>query len=485
VIVCKVCGTENEQGAAFCGSCGAFLEWNGAVEEAGAPSGDAPTETVPLSPVPPARPVGASATAASAEAATVAAAAAGPVPAGAIVCPACGTANDPDRTFCRRCATELAPVSAAPAPVPQPRARSGPPMALLGGAAAVVLLVALGALVLLQGRSPTDSATSAPSASGGVALSPTAGTPSGSPAVASASGGSPSPQPSGSSPASPSTAPSPTPQPADLTGEIVFAATKNGNSDVWVWNATDGTRHRLVGGAGDQSDPSWTWDRTAVVYLTAKGLRIVNADGSVPPASDFTHHAADRHAAWAPNGKVIAFASTVGHGQGDTGGDLNIFTRTVGNSPVTRRLTDDPSDDWDPNWSPDGSTIAFATRRTGDAHLFLMRADGSNQRELDLGPGIYDDPSFSPDGQWLAFTRRDAAGALKTLYVVHPDGTGMRRVTNVTVNESDPTWSPDSRLIAVARGGTGSPIAVVDLATGADVASLGINGARNQQPDWR
>jgi Tol biopolymer transport system component len=61
----------------------------------------------------------------------------------------------------------------------------------------------------------------------------------------------------------------------------------------------------------------------------------------------------------------------------------------------------------------------------------------------------------------------------------------MRRLTNVNVNQSDPTWSPDSKLIAVARGGTGSPIVIVDVATGEDLVQLGVNGAANRWPDWR
>jgi len=482
VVVCKVCGTENEQGAAFCGSCGSFLEWNGEPAVDDAPTAPAPTAAAPLAAVPTTSP-------SSSQTGSVASPPPDPGTGALLVCPACGTANEPSRTFCKRCATELAPPPAEP-PAPLPAGRSGPPLALLGGAAAVIVLVLLGGAFLLSRGSPSDSATEAPSTSADVspgASGLVAGSPSAIPPATGSPASSPSASPASSAIPPPATPPpSPTPTPATaLTGQIVFTADKNGNANVWVWNTADQSQHKLVGGSGSQSDTSWAWDLSAVVYRTADGLRIINADGSAPAVPDLTHHGADLNPAWSADGKLIAFASTRSHGQGPLNGSLDIYTRPVADNTVTHRLTNDPADDWDPNWSPDGSTIAFASRRTGDGHLFLMNADGSNQREIDLGPGIYDDPSFSPDGQWLAFTRRQKAGALKELYVVHPDGTGMRRLTNVNVNQSDPTWSPDSKLIAVARGGTGSPIVIVDVATGEDLVQLGVNGAANRWPDWR
>src|SRR5689334_10585394 len=46
------------------------------------------------------------------------------------------------------------------------------------------------------------------------------------------------------------------------------------------------------------------------------------------------------------------------------------------------QLTEDPAEDFDPVWSPDGTQIAFRSHRDGNEEVYLMNADGSNQRNL-------------------------------------------------------------------------------------------------------
>jgi Tol biopolymer transport system component len=322
---------------------------------------------------------------------------------------------------------------------------------------AVVGLVAV-ALLLSRGTPPTSGAATA--------------SPSGPGPVATASG----------AVVAPSEAPAVSPAPSVPTGEIVFAGDRNGDRDLYVWDAATGQVRLLLKMAGNQTDPSWSPDRSKVVYRDTKaGLRIINADGTPASPPDFTHHAQDLHPAWSPDGSTIVFATNRSPLT-----SLDIYSRPADDNQVQiTSLANSKADDWDPQWSPDGTTIVFASRRQGDAHLFLMNADGSSERLVDLGPGIYDDPTISPDGQWLAFTRRDNAKANKALYIARIDGSDMRRMTNVDVNEHDVSWSPDGRYLAVVRGDQGSRIIVLEVATGAEVTSFGIDGGRALVPDWR
>jgi Tol biopolymer transport system component len=68
------------------------------------------------------------------------------------------------------------------------------------------------------------------------------------------------------------------------------------------------------------------------------------------------------------------------------------------------RLTIDPSNGMYPTWSPDGSRIAFMSWRTGATELWVMNADGSDQRRLtETAWGDAIDPRWSPDGKRIAF----------------------------------------------------------------------------------
>jgi Tol biopolymer transport system component len=60
-----------------------------------------------------------------------------------------------------------------------------------------------------------------------------------------------------------------------------------------------------------------------------------------------------------------------------------------------RRLTDNPAQDFDSTWSPDGSLIAFTSYRTGNYEIWVMNADGSGQRNLTNHSAYDQEPCWS------------------------------------------------------------------------------------------
>jgi len=115
-------------------------------------------------------------------------------------------------------------------------------------------------------------------------------------------------------------------------------------------------------------------------------------------------------------------------------------------------LTNHASDDTRPDWSPDGTLIAFQSNRHGNPEIYVMHADGSdgtNPRRLTVSPGPDAAPDWSPDGLRIAFQSSRNGNA--EIYVMNADGTLPTRLTNFAGADAKPSWSPNGKMIAFHR----------------------------------
>jgi Tol biopolymer transport system component len=107
-----------------------------------------------------------------------------------------------------------------------------------------------------------------------------------------------------------------------------------------------------------------------------------------------------------------------------------------------QRLTDHAGSDTAPAWSPDGHWIAFQTEGDEDFTIYVMRADGSDLRQVtDSSPARA--PVWSADGQWIMFGVSN-----NRIWRVRPDGSDLQPLTDPTGRQVSPAWSPDGRWIA-------------------------------------
>lgn len=114
---------------------------------------------------------------------------------------------------------------------------------------------------------------------------------------------------------------------------------------------------------------------------------------------------------------------------------------------VPVRLTDDATVDTHPALSPDGSSVAFVSERTGSKDIFVIGVDGRGLRQVTSGPAADDSPSWSPDGGRLVFssTGEDPAGDIYTLPV---SGGAPTRLTADPAADTQPAWAPTGSRIA-------------------------------------
>ena len=159
----------------------------------------------------------------------------------------------------------------------------------------------------------------------------------------------------------------------------------------------------------------------------------------------------DYNPVWSPDGASIVFTS-------DRAGSADLF-RVKPDGSELERLTNDPAYDDQAAFSPDAEQLVFvSTRGGGTADLWTMDLATRRAKPLTAGPAGDFRPSWSPDGKWIAFSS-DRESTLPfafgrwerlqvvDLYIIRPDGSGLKRITEHGHFCGSPKWTSDSRHV--------------------------------------
>ena len=178
--------------------------------------------------------------------------------------------------------------------------------------------------------------------------------------------------------------------------------------------------------------PVWSPDDTMIAFCVQPSLSIksqiftMNADGSSVTNISGTDHRSDCYPDWSPDGTRIAFEA-----------NGNVITMNVDGSGRTVVCPG-----YRPSWSPDGQMIAFERGHYYDRRIFVADADGSNVEQLTgSSRPIEQQAAFSPDGTMVAFTRRKYPDYVDIFTVTLAD-LSITRVTETQLAEFAPTWQP-------------------------------------------
>jgi len=165
--------------------------------------------------------------------------------------------------------------------------------------------------------------------------------------------------------------------------QIAFMSDRSGAEELWVIPSTGGTATPITTDVNFCASPAWSPDGGEIAFVRRGFLDprytqiyTIPPSGGIPER--ITAAATDHtHPAWSPDGSLMAFDA-----DGTVASQDTLDTRDIDNVDIwaipsrgpgiAHRITNDPADDREPAWSPDGSLIAFSSDRSGSWDIWVI-----------------------------------------------------------------------------------------------------------------
>ena len=277
--------------------------------------------------------------------------------------------------------------------------------------------------------------------------------------------------------------------------QIAFTSIRDRNLEIYVMDADGNNQIRLTNHPEHDYQPSWSPDGGRIAFVserTGGNKQIYVMDSNGKNVKRLTNGAFDRHPAWSPDGQTIAY-----HGYEDEewveDEEVNFKIYLIAPDGTNRRKLagDIPSWDIEPAWSPDSQRIAFvSSRENWVSEIYVMDANGTNQKRLTHTKFNERHPTWSPDGSRIAFSSLPNEDFIMS--VIDADGTNRMSLTEEILDgrtqfNFHPAWSPDGRTIAYHFAEDGLDLGGIHLIT-ADGEHLkrlsGVHKGGDSWPDW-
>lgn len=214
---------------------------------------------------------------------------------------------------------------------------------------------------------------------------------------------------------------------------IAYTSYRNGNPDLYLLNFDSGRRDVLSAQRGLNATPGWSPDGQWLALAMSGGggtnLFLMPKGGGAPKPLT-SGPAISVSPSFSPNGRQIVFNS-------DRGGTPQIYIMDVDGSNL-HRVTFQGSYNASPRWSPRGEKIVFMCRAGGN-QICLVSPDGSGIQQL-TSVGNNEEPTWSPNGRHIVFT--STRMGQRDLFVMQADGSEQRRLTNNGRENYLADWGP-------------------------------------------
>ena len=211
--------------------------------------------------------------------------------------------------------------------------------------------------------------------------------------------------------------------------------------DIWVMNADGSNQKQVFNSIVWDGEPCFNDDGSRIyfaselvspIYSQFISIHVVDMDGS--DRIQLTNGADMRSPAMSPDGATVVYISKLS-------GNYDLRMMDADGSNIVG-ITDAPADEFAPAWSPDGKSIVYSSE--GD--IWTTDRNGIRIKQLTDDEFNNADPFFSSDGSKIVFTS-DRSGN-SDIWLMNSNGTGALQMTSDVSEQKSPAWSPDGEKIA-------------------------------------
>jgi len=234
-------------------------------------------------------------------------------------------------------------------------------------------------------------------------------------------------------------------------GTSLAYSTSQTRHDIVIMDLDTGVESRLAGLVGGWM-PAFSPDGSSIVFVSNRlgshldlWLQPLNADSALSQPARLTDHVGvASYPSFSPDGNWISYYRII-----DQQRDIWTIPAT-GGPPL--QFTNDAAEDVHPQWSPDGTRIAFVSNRTGMYHIWIVRVENGRRAgspwRLTTGDMIEFFPAWSPDGKSIAYIAWHAHQS--EVWIINVEASAQPRQVTKGASAARVQWNPDTGDLMVS-----------------------------------